>query len=159
MPWHSLPCTWGKTGMRCRNCGKKNLANIQSIRAHLRFCPSRPDSQESDSETSGLSVAEKEWPPVPYTAIDLVDGAAKLEQVGLNLGIGPRAARVVSNYLSYCADLDDVWSMWEHMQHCSELRDPEKLRWLHTWCSKTGIDAEDWKEEVLAAYRRHWNKV
>ena len=144
--------------MKCRNCGRRNLANLQSIRAHLRFCPSR--SQESDSDTSGLAVAEIEWPPIPYTAIDLVDErAALLEEVALPLGIRPRAARVVSNYLAYNADLDNIWSLWWYVQHCSELRDPEKLRWLHTWCSKSGIDAEDWKEEVLGAYRRYWNEV
>ena len=144
--------------MKCRNCGRRNLANIQSIRAHLRFCPSR--RQKSDSETSVLSVTEKEWPPVPYTAIDLVDErAALLEEVALPLGIRPRAARVVSNYLAYNANLDDIWSLWDYMQDCSELRDSEKLRWLHTWCSISGIVAEDWKEEVLAAYRRRWNKA
>ena len=92
-------------------------------------------------------------------AIDLVDErAALLEQVALPLGIRPRAARVVSNYIALNSNLDDIWSLWDYMQDCSELRDSEKLRWLHTWSSISGIDAEDWKEEVLAVYRRRWNK-
>ena len=123
--------------------------NIQAVRAHLRFCPSRPDPQEGDSEAPGPSVPDKDWPPVPYTAIDLVDErAGLLESVALPLGIRPWAARVVSNYLAYNADLDDVWSLWHYLQHCTELRRPEKVRWLHTFCWKTGIAAEDWKEEV-----------
>lgn len=135
--------------MKCRNCGRRNLANIQAVRAHLRFCPNRPDSQEGGSEDPTSSV-DKEWPTVPYTAIDLVDErAALLESVALPLGIRPWAARVVSNYLAYNADTDDVWSLWHYLQHCTEVRRPQKVRWLHTFCSKTGIAAEDWKEEVL----------
>ena len=150
--------------MKCRNCGKKNLDNIQAVRAHLRFCPNRPDRRDdrepvehgmrrqrepdkaSHPDRRRELSSDKGWPPVPYEAIPLVDnpGAAELEDVALNLGIRPRVARTVSNYLSYNVDLDDPLWVWRELEGWPELSPAERHRWLRTWCSLRGIDLKLW---------------
>jgi copper chaperone CopZ len=49
--------------MKCRNCGKTIKNNIQSLRAHLRWCPSRPPPPHqkplSPNLTSQVKIAKE----------------------------------------------------------------------------------------------------
>ncbi len=142
--------------MKCRNCGKRGLGNIQAVRAHLRFCPKRFESRDvspARQEAGGTRAAPEEikWPPQPYTSIPLSDmpGVEELEQTALGIGLPPRAVRVTANYLSYLCDLDDPLSIWYEMQNCPELSPGHRRMWLRMWCAVRGIPLEHWQLDYM----------
>ena len=136
--------------MKCRNCGKKGLANIQAIRAHLRFCPSRPDSQQENVEhpeaerrgRRGTSSIVR-YQDIPVPAVPWV---SELESTGIDIGVPPRVARTTANYLAMNFTLDDPLSMWNLMRDCPELAPARGRQWLRTWCTIRGIRLEPWQE-------------
>ncbi len=147
--------------MECRNCGKKRLRNLQSLRAHLRWCPERPGQEDRPKVRESAKSSEKHSNGIaplsdshqaPYTSIPLDTNpvAGELEQVALRIGVPPLGARITSNYLIYVANLDDPLSMWDEMQHCPEVSPACRRRWIHMWCSTRGIPLAPWQKEVMA---------
>ena len=139
--------------MECRHCGKKGLANIQAIRAHLRFCPNRPEKDDGQQEPhQGKPTYQGEKHPradlgqVPQGPITW---AAEFEIVGVNLGIHPRTARIVVNYLGYVCDPDDPLSLWRELADCKEIRFSLRCRWVRTWCNLGGVPLAPWQEVAM----------
>ena len=148
--------------MKCFNCKKRGLANIQAIRAHLRFCPNRPDRPQDDEEirdtrraggATHSSPSTRRAPEVPaYEDIPSVDipGVAELERAGIEIiGIDPRSARICANYLGGVTRLDDPLSMWTAMLWCPELSPGERRRWLRYWCAIREMPLNPWQEAAM----------
>ena len=146
---------WGSTynrhEMQCWNCGRKGLANKQSVRAHLRFCPNR----YSDGSTNAHTGPQGKHGPeagsrqlfVPYESIPLLNapGVEGLEEPALAIGIPSRAARIAANYVGFNGDLNDALSMWDLLRDCYEIGTSKKRQLLRTWCSTRGVPLEDWQ--------------
>ena len=140
--------------MKCRNCGKSGLRNLQALRAHLRWCPERQTNSNPSHEmgqkprtTRPPRSSVRPYPREQNHFIPLADmpGAEELEEVGLSIGVPPKAARVTANYLSYITNLEDPLGMWREMQCCPEVAPRLRRMWLRTWCSTRGIPLAPWQ--------------
>ena len=123
--WHSraivAPMPYIRGKMRCHNCGKKSLANKQALRAHLRFCPRRPNKAEavkggaqparartrtSRLETSAVASSDED------DEVPLIPDALAFFQAGLEVGTSPqRGFRIAANYVILTANIDDPLSI------------------------------------------------
>lgn len=132
--------------MKCKHCGKRGLGNIQAVRAHLRFCPSRPGHQEKqprspqeqpigrDPETFLFKLTD----PAPTPANRKRNRATGplAEQVPLAenyplvkefyeaitaIGIPDRNARIVSNTLGLMDVFGDADRLWAELKECAYL--------------------------------------
>lgn len=140
--------------MICDNCGKTGLRNRQAIRAHLRWCPERPNNNNPSGEwiqrpspTRPLRSSDRLNPRGRNQFIPLADipGAEDLENVGLSIGVPAKAARITTNYLSHLCNLEDPLGMWREMEYCPEVAPSLRKMWLRTWCTTRGILLAQWQ--------------
>ena len=82
--------------------------------------------QTAITERQRSRLDKETWPPKPYANIPLsyeIPGVEELEDIGLKVGISPKAARITSNYLAY------------------NFTFPTRCRLLWDWCdSLTSLD-------------------